>query len=156
MGLSKAEREFHRKTAVRCFNGAREYLEKKIMNDRDEERLLGLVHASRYHWGFVGTAANQAVGEWQISRAYATLRQPDLSLPFARFCLAMCEKRALSEILCTAYEAVARAYAVAHDPRSAREFLQKARQQLASLSIDREDRTVYLAQIRSTERLLRE
>ncbi len=68
----------------------------------------------------------------------------------------MCEKHDLSEVLCTAYEAIARAHAVARDPKTAREYLQGARQQLATLSIDREDRAVYLGQIRDTERLLRE
>jgi tetratricopeptide (TPR) repeat protein len=155
MGLSKAERDFHRRTAARCFNDAWEHLEKKASNDHNEERLLGLVHASRYHWGVVGTPVNHAVGDWLISRAYAALGQPDLSLRFASSCLTMCEQYGLSEVLCTAYEAIARAHAVADDPKPAREYLRKARQQLATLRLDREDRAVYLGQIRDTEKLSR-
>lgn len=155
MAPPRGEREFHRKTAARCFNEAWAYLEKRVLIGDDRSRLLNLVHASRYHWGIVGTPENQAVGDWQISRAYASLGQPDLSLRFAKSCLATCEKNDLSEILCSAYEAIARAYAVADDPKSGREYLRKARQHLAALSLDREDRAVYLGQIRDTERLLR-
>jgi CHASE3 domain sensor protein len=59
----------------------------------------------------------------------------------------------LSEILHTAYEGMARAYAVANDHESAKEYLKKAREQLDKLTMDDEDRKGYLDQIHETEKL---
>ncbi|HKN07324.1 MAG TPA: hypothetical protein VJ021_06990 [Thermoplasmata archaeon] len=154
MTLSKAQREFHRKTGARCFNEAWEYLEKKRRSNDDDRRMLTLVHASRFHWGLVGQARERAVADWQVSRAYAAVHQPQLSLLFARSSLELCETNHLSEFLCTAYEAMARAFAVAHDPRSARKYLRKARAQLDASSVDDEGRKIFLSQIRATEKLI--
>ncbi|MGA8604654.1 MAG: hypothetical protein WB788_06285 [Thermoplasmata archaeon] len=117
--------------------------------------MLTLVHASRFHWGLVGQARERAVADWQVSRAYAAVHQPQLSLLFARSCLELCETNQLSEFLCTAYEAMARAFATARDPRSARKYLRKARDQLEAASVDDEDRKVFLGQIRETQKLIR-
>lgn len=151
--LSKSTREFHRKTAVRCFNETWDYLEKKDRTEQDGQKMLYLAHASRYHWGLVGTPRNKAVGDWQISRVYAALKQPHLSLLFAKSSLEICKRERLSEVLATACEAVARAYAVAEDHASATKYLKLARDQLETLDLA-EDRKVYLVQIDETEKLL--
>jgi tetratricopeptide (TPR) repeat protein len=151
--VSQAETEFHRKTARKCFNETWNYLDKKDRNTTDEQQMLHLAHASRYHWSFVGNAENLAVSDWQISRAYAELKQPQLALRFARSTLETCQKNDLANILHTAYEAMARAYAVADDHKSAKEYLKRAREQLDKLTLDDEDRKVYLDQIRETEEL---
>src|SRR5712692_5667440 len=139
MKMSESERKFHRKTAAQCFNKTWDYLEKKRRNAEDQAMMLHLAHASRYHWSLVGTSRNQAVGDWQTSRVYAALGHPSLSLQFAKASLETAKKNNLSEILATAYEAVARAHAVAKNYRAARIYLSKARKQLGSLSIDDED-----------------
>ncbi len=154
MAISETEREFHRKTARDCFNHAWDYLDKKERSPLDEEQMLHLVHASRFHWGLVGTPRNRAVGDWQISRIYAALNQPSLSLRFARSSLESCQKNNLEEVLATAFEAIARAYAVAGDHSSARSYIEKAREQLSKLSLDDEDRETYMGQIRETEALI--
>jgi len=155
MPLSKAEREFHRKTAARCFNEAWTLLEKPRRSRGDDLRLLGLAHASRFHWGLVGTAEAQAVGDWQLSRVYADLRSPDLALRYARSCLDLCEQHHLRQFLGTADEALARAYAVARNFPAADRHLARARRRLAEAPIDREDRAVFDSQIRDTERWIR-
>jgi hypothetical protein len=152
--LPKGEREFHRKTAARCFNETWDYLEKKGRTDEDNQRMLHLAHASRYHWGLVGTPRNEAVGDWQISRVYAALKQPHLSLLFAKSALEICKKEELREELATAYEAVARAHAVAKDYAPARRYLKLARNQLKALDLGAEDRKLYLSQIDETEKLI--
>lgn len=152
--LSKSEREFHRKTAVRCFNETWDYLDKKERTEQDAQKMLQLAHASRYHWGLVGTPRNKAVGDWQISRVYAALEQPRLSLIFAKSSLEICKKEKLSEVLATAYEAVARAYAVAEDYASARKYLKLARDKLNTLDLKAEDRKVYVGQFDETEGLI--
>jgi hypothetical protein len=40
--------------ARQCFNEAWNYLDKKDRDANDEQQMLHLVHASRYHWSFVG------------------------------------------------------------------------------------------------------
>jgi tetratricopeptide (TPR) repeat protein len=155
MRMTESERRFHRKTAAQCFNKTWDYLEKKRRNADDDAMMLHLAHTSRYHWSLVGVPRNQAVGDWQISRVYAAVGQPSLSLQYAKSSLAICKKNRLSEVLANAYEAVARAYAVAKNYRTARSYLSKARKQLGSLNIDDEDRKFYLGQIRETEKMIR-
>jgi hypothetical protein len=151
---SKAEREFHRTTGARCFNEAWVYLEKKHRRTADDHRMLNLVHASGFHWGLVGKPRNRAIADWQISRVYAALRRPELSLSFAHSCLELCRKHGLTDLEGTAYEAIARAYVVAEDAPRARKYLKKAREHLDASSVDSEGRATFLGQIRDTERLL--
>lgn len=152
--LSKSEREFHRKTAIRCFNQTWDHLEKKTRTKRDDQEMLALAHASRYHWSLVGTPRNIAVGDWQISRVYAALKQPALALLFAKSSLEICKREGLSEVLATAYEAVARAHAVAKDHTTASRYLKLARNQLEGLDLGVEDRNVYLNQFDETGKLI--
>jgi hypothetical protein len=152
--MSKSEREFHRKIAIRCFNETWDYLETKTRTKRDDQRMILLAHASRFHWGLVGTPRNKAVGDWQISRVYAALKQPHLSLLFANSSLETCRNERLPEVMVTAYEAVARAYAVAEKYASADKYLRLARNQLETLDLAAKDRRVYLGQINETEMLV--
>ena len=117
--MSELEREFHGKTAAHCFK-AWDFMDKKARSDGDNLQMLYLSHASRNHWGLVGTPRSRAVGEWQISRIYVTLGQPRLALGFARACLTTCKDNGLSDILHTAHEAMARANAIAQDYQRAR------------------------------------
>jgi hypothetical protein len=151
---AKSEREFHRRTAARCFNETWDYLERKERTEQDDQKMLQLAHASRYHWGIVGTPRNKAVGDWQVSRVYAALKQPHLSLLYAKSSLETCRREELPEVLATAYEAVARAYAVAKEFAAASKYLKLARNQLETLNLSAEDRKVYLGQIDETEMLI--
>ena len=155
MKLSSKEREFHRKIAVDCFNSAWDLMDKKTRSDDDDLLMLHMAHTSRYHWGFVGRPTNRAVGEWQLSRIYAILGQPQLALLFAKSCLQTCEENGLSQIMHTAYEAMARAYAVSKKYREARRYLDRARRQLNRLTLTNDDRKVYLDQLAETESLIR-
>jgi len=116
--------------------------------------MLNLAHASRYHWSFAGTPRNLAVGNWQISRAYAALNQSDLSLRFAKASLEIGEKNKLLDVIITAYEAMARAYATAKNYQLAREFIDKAKSYLHTSVLDEKDRGVYGGQIRETELMI--
>jgi len=146
--------EFHRETAKKCFNETWDYLEKKDRTEEDEQRMLHLVHTARYHRSFVGTDRNFAIGDWQISRVYAVLNEQRLALRFAKSSLERMEKNDLSDILCTGYEAMARAYAVAKEYDAARGYIKRARDQLAKSNVDEEDRKIFSDQIRDTEQLI--
>jgi len=62
----------------------------------------------------------------------------------------------LSELLISGYEGVARAYAIEKDVQSARNYINKARQQLGAVTLDEEDRKIYSDQILETEQMIAE
>ena len=79
--------------------------------------MIHAAHASRYHWGQVGTKANLARGEWQVSRVYTVLGRAEPALYHAHRCLAYVEAGEGGDgiedwDLPFAYEALARAEAV--------------------------------------------
>ena len=154
MTMSRAEREFHRKVAADCFNRAWDYLDMTTRGPDSEREMLLLAHASRYHWGLVGSPKNKAVGDWQISRIYAALGQAELALLFAKCSLAVSERNGLAGTIPSGYEGVARAFATAKDPEQAKKYLAKARNKLGQLPLKSEDREVYVAQIDDTQRLI--
>lgn len=154
--MSKSDLEFHREAAKKCFNEAWNYLEKKNRDANDERTLLHLVHTSRYHWSIVGSVNALAVSDWQISRAYAELNHPQLALHFANSALEIMLKNNLTDLLCSGYEGIARAYAIAKEYQSAREFINKAREQLNIASgLDDEDKKIFSDQIQETEQLIK-
>jgi tetratricopeptide (TPR) repeat protein len=152
--MSASEVEFHRKMARKCFNETWDCLDKKERSADAERLMLHLAHTSRFHWSHVGTPSDLAVGDWQISRVYAALNQPELALHFAKSCLEICQKDNLSDVLHTGYEAMARAYAIAGNYQLAKDHLSKAKEQLARLQLNEKDRKIYLDQIRETEQLI--
>jgi tetratricopeptide (TPR) repeat protein len=144
------------KIAASCFNKAWDYLEKTDRNASEERSMLNLAHASRYLWGLVGSPRNEAMGDWQFSRAYSAVREPELALSYAKSCLETCEKNKISDLLASAYEGIARAYLSARDRETGLEFVRKARTELeasssSSSSIDQEDGEIYRQQIDETE-----
>jgi len=150
---TEQEVEFHKKTAKQCFNKTWDYLEKKNRTPDDDRQMLILAHTSRYHWGLIGNVRSLAVGEWQISRVYADLKDAEPSLLFAKSSLELVMKNGLSDLLASAYEGVARAYAIGHKPQLARDYLVKARKELESIK-DEEDKKIYAGQINETEAIL--
>src|SRR5205807_1840583 len=103
---SQTDKEFHRKVAAECFNRTWDYLEQENRSLDDDQMMLNLAHASRYHWSLIGKPWNFTTGDWQISRVYAALNQPDLALSFAKKALETSQKHNLSERLISAYEAM--------------------------------------------------
>jgi hypothetical protein len=154
MRMTEAERRFHLQMAAQSFNKTWDYLEMKRRTAKDEEMMLHLAHVSRYHWSLVGKPRNQAVGDWQTSRVYAALREPALSLQFAKSSLEIAKKNKLSDVSSNAHEAMARAHAIAGNKKLARDHLNAARETLESLEIDNEDRKIYLGQILETEKMI--
>jgi hypothetical protein len=121
--------EERRSLAADCFNRAWALLEKPDRSVAEDDELLHCAHASRYHWGEVGTAANRARGEWQCSRVYAVLGRAEPALHHARRCLETVEAfpDEMEEFdLPFAYEALARAHALAGAGAEADEWLARA------------------------------
>ena len=108
----------HRQLGVDLFNEVW-----RLMRSReDDDRMIHAAHASRYHWGEAPECKpeNLARGEWQISRVYTVAGLPESALRHGLRCLDHCEANGLTDWdLAYAYEAVARAYAVAgKDPEA--------------------------------------
>src|SRR5439155_13917343 len=83
--------EQRRELAVDLFNHAWALLRLPERTPEQDDELIHAAHASRHHWSEVGTAANLARGEWQVSRVYAALGRAEPALHHARRCLAYCE-----------------------------------------------------------------
>ncbi len=104
--------------------------------------MIHAAHASRHHWAAIGTAENLARGEWLCSRVYAVLGRGEPSMWHARRCLEICEDDGIGDWdIAGAYEAMARASAVAGDVRATRVWVARAREACAAIA-DTDDREV--------------
>jgi hypothetical protein len=133
-----------RQIAAALFNHVWALLNKPDRSAEDDDEMVHAAHASAYHWLEVGTVANRARSEWQCSRVYSVLGRAEPALHHARRCLELCES-APDEIeefdLPFAYEALARANAVAGDVEAAREWLARARSAGEKI-VDEDDRVL--------------
>ena len=134
--------EEERQLAGGLFNRTWTLLELPARTPEQGDELIDTAHASAYHWLQVGTAANRARSQWQLSRVYVVLGRPEPALHHAHRCLAWCEANpeALEDWdLPYAHEALARAHALAGDADEARRHADRARE-LASGVAGAEDR----------------
>jgi len=135
----------HRRLAATLFNQAWELMAQQERSAAEDDRMLHVAHASRYHWGEVGTAANLARGEWQCSRVYAVLRRPEPCVHHARRVLALCAENELADWdLAFGHEALARGLALAGDVEAARAEIERA---LAVPIAEDEDRSLLLTDL---------
>jgi hypothetical protein len=131
-----------RELGIELFNKTWALLESP---DRDPDELIHCAHASAYHWLVGGgTVANRARSEWQCSRVYSVLGRAEPALHHAQRCLELCES-APDEIeefdLPFAFEALARANAVAGNDAEAQEWLARARAAGEKI-VDEDDRVL--------------
>ncbi|HYG76331.1 MAG TPA: hypothetical protein VEK08_15100 [Planctomycetota bacterium] len=106
--------EQHRRVAVDLFNHVWTLIEKKNRTPEECDNMIHAAHASRHHWGVVGTPINLARGEWQVARVYAVLNRPEPALFHGRRCLEVCEENGIGDFdIAYAHEAIARAHAAA-------------------------------------------
>ncbi|GAB1691868.1 hypothetical protein KRM28CT15_36710 [Krasilnikovia sp. M28-CT-15] len=136
-----------RQLAVDLFNGVWRLLEKEDRTVEDDDRMVHMAHASRYHWGEIGAPENRSRGEWQCARVYAVLERGEPALHHARRGLDICTAHGIGDWdLAFAYEALARAAAVAGDADAAREWTGRALAAAEKIS-DPEDRRMLLADL---------
>ncbi len=131
-----------RALAAGLYNLAWTLLELDDRSPDDIDRMIHAAHASRHHWGAIGLPANRARGEWLCSRVYAVLLRREPALWHARRCLAILEAggEGIEDWdLPAAYEALARAHAIAGDRAEAERWRAAARVALADVA-DAEDR----------------
>ena len=85
-------REQRRQLAVDLFNHVWTLIELPERTPEQDDEMIHAAHASRSHWGEVGTKANLARGEWQVSRVYTVLGRSEPALYHAHRCLAYVEE----------------------------------------------------------------
>ena len=134
----------HRRLGVALFNHVWTLLEKPDRSPADIDEMLHAAHASRFHWSRAegSLPINLGRGEWQCSRVYAVLGRGEPALWHARRCLAFAQDPSAEDWdLASAYEALARASAVAGDPGAAADWKAKAAAALETIA-DKDDREV--------------
>ncbi|MFC1402565.1 MULTISPECIES: MerR family transcriptional regulator [Streptacidiphilus] len=138
-----------RRIAVDLFNGVWRLLEQEDRSVEDDDRMLHMVHASRYHWGQIGAPVNLSRGEWQCSRVYAVLGRSEPALHHATRGLEICRANDIGDWdLAYAYESLARAHAVAGDKEQARTWTEQALAAAEDIAED-EDRELVLTDLES-------
>ncbi|GII04075.1 MerR family transcriptional regulator [Planobispora takensis] len=136
-----------RQLAVDLFNGVWRLLEKEDRTTDDDDRMVHMAHASRYHWGQVGAPINRSRGEWQCSRVYAVLGRAEPALHHARRSLEICHAHGIGDWdLAFGYEALARASAVAGEAEQARAWTEQALAAAEDIAQD-EDRELLLTDL---------
>lgn len=91
--------------------------------------MIHMAHASRFHWGEIGTPLQFARGEWQISRVYAVLGMSESALYHGKNSLKWCIENHIGDFdLAFAYEAIARAYMIYKESDSMMKYLQLAKE----------------------------
>ncbi|MBI3097834.1 MAG: hypothetical protein HYY93_06245 [Planctomycetes bacterium] len=147
--MNPQEKKAHKIFAVGLFNHTWTLLDRKRRSKEEDDEMVHAAHASRFHWGKVGTAKNLAIGEWQISRVYAVLKRADPALYHARRNLDLCRAHRIGDFtLAFAYEALARASAVAGRRGEARRYLKMAERVGARIR-EKEDRELLEKDLKS-------
>lgn len=136
----------HRAFAARYFNATWGLLDRTDRTAGEDLQMIHYSHASRAHWQEAGGAREWAIGEWQISRVYATLGHGEAALRHAMESLRRAEELEDLFLLASAHEGLARAYRAAGDADSAQDHAMLARAAAAEI-VDEEDRAVVLGDL---------
>jgi hypothetical protein len=140
--LTDIEGATHRAIGTALFNHTWTLLEKPDRTPAETDEMIHAAHASRFHWSRADGVekVNLARGEWQCSRVYAVLGRGEPALWHARRCVEINEAAGVSDWdIAAAYEAMARASAVAGDAAAAAEWKARATTALDGIA-DQDDR----------------
>jgi hypothetical protein len=136
-----------RDLAIRYFNSVWDLMERQGRTTDEDDLMIHMAHASRFHWGQVGQPENVARGEWQVSRVYAVLRRPEPCRYHAERVLDLCVANGIADWdIAFAYEALARAHAIAGETEEARAMTERALEATEAIEQD-EDRRIVLADL---------
>jgi DNA-binding transcriptional MerR regulator len=127
----------HRRLGADLFNHVWTLLETEDRSFEQDAEMIHAAHASAYHWTKADPPdlrQRQAIGEWQCSRAYATLGRGEPALHHARRCVELAEGEKVEDwVIAAAAEAMARASRVAGDRAAFEEW--RARAEAATSAI---------------------
>ena len=121
------DKALHRKIGTYLFNHTWSLLERKRRSPGQNHEMLSAAHASLYHWSRGGGQRNRCIAEWQVSRVYSVLGRPEPALHHGQRALEIARHgRVAPFYVAYAYEALARAAAVAGQRRARALYLRKA------------------------------
>ncbi len=149
MTEKKPSREDHKKFAVNLFNLTWSLLDKKNRTREEDDKMIHAAHASRFHWGEIGTPLEFERGEWQISRVYSVLKRNEPALYHAKRCLELCKENNIGDFdIAFAYEAMARAQALAGNEKECKKYIQLAKEAAGQIK-KKEDKTYFLNELKT-------
>ena len=149
MTEKKTSKEDHRKFAVDCFNLTWSLLDKKVRTREEEDKMVHTAHASRFHWGEIGTPLEFERGEWQISRVYSVLGRGEPALYHAKRCLEICKENNIGDFdIAFAHEAMARAYTTMGNKKECSKNIKLARQAAEQIK-KKEDKDYFLSELKT-------
>jgi DNA-binding transcriptional MerR regulator len=141
------DKDLHRHWGKTLFNDTWRLMEKEDRTPDEDAQMIHQAHASAYHWLQAGGPEHFARSHWQCSRVYCVLGRGEPALYHARFVLDLCQRHGIGDWdLAFAYEALARAHAVAGDKDEARRWLELARLASADIAED-DDRELLLSDL---------
>lgn len=147
--MSEETNKLHKKFAVDCFNGTWDLLDKKDRTAEDNKKMIHMAHASRYHWGEIGSPLNFVRGDWQISRVYSVLGMGEAAYKYAESSLNLCLENDIADFdLAFAYEALARASAVLGNQEKLEKFKASAKEAGGTIEKD-SDRDYFFGELNS-------
>jgi DNA-binding transcriptional MerR regulator len=147
--LTSLDPATHRALGAALFNHVWTLLEKADRTADEDAEMVHAAHASRFHWGRADGVqpANLARGEWQCSRVYAVLGRAEPALWHAERCRLILEANQVADFdIAAAYEALARAHAVAGDAAAADSWRARATDALDGIA-DPDDREIIAGDI---------
>jgi hypothetical protein len=143
------EKEAHRKFAVDLFNLVWSLMDKKDRTKEEDDKMIYAAHASRFHWGEIGTPLEFERGEWQVSRVYSVLNRPQQALHHAKRCLEICQSNNIGDFdIAFAYEAMARAHAIAGKKAECEKYAQLAKEAGEQIK-KKEDRNYFFNELKT-------
>jgi tetratricopeptide (TPR) repeat protein len=143
------DQDWHKKFAASLFSLTWDLLDKEDRTQEENDRMIHAAHASRYHWGEIGTALQWERGEWQVSRVYSVLGRFEAAIYHAQRCLTICRENEIADFdIAVAYEGLARAYAVAGDAEKSREYIELANQAGQEI-VEEGDREYFMSELRN-------
>ena len=141
----------HRDVAVELYNAAWDLLDSPNRTIAQDDEVLTLAFASRYHWGEAEDGGDEqlAVGDWFIGHVAAHLGLSALAVRFSGRALDRVESTGTGGwLLASAYEGMARAHACAGDAEGRARYTALAEAALEGID-DPEEREVIEEQLES-------
>lgn len=147
--MTDEQKKVHHNQAVECFNATWGLLDKTDRSPGDDMDMIHTAHASRFHWGAIGTPLEFQRGEWQISRVYSVLSRGESALFHAQYCFDICTENGIGDFdMAFACEAMARAHKLLGNQVKKDIFIEKAK--VASGNIeDPENKEYFLSELNS-------
>ena len=148
MSADEAADKARRSMAISFYNQAWDILDSDDRSPGALNELIDCAHASRHLWRGVGGVEQAAIGEWLVSRSYATAGMGAEAVRHAALALQLAESSAdLADwLLPSALEGMTRAELIANGREAANAWHARALTALESIA-DPEDRALIQAQL---------